>query len=140
MHQPDTAPISWTPNRARSEVALPLGTALLRGLCGLCPNCGRAPLFQGFLRVNATCASCGAPLGRLRSDDAPPYFVILIVGHIVIPSMLIVERLYQPPLWVHTAIWVPLTLILSIGLLRPVKGATVGLMLKLGLQKSDDET
>jgi uncharacterized protein (DUF983 family) len=117
-----------------------LGPALLRGLRGLCPNCGRGPIFQGFLRVNAVCAVCAAPLGRLRADDAPPYFVILLVGHIVIPSMLIVERLYQPPLWVHTAIWVPLTLILAIGLLRPIKGATVGLMLKLGMQKSDAET
>jgi uncharacterized protein (DUF983 family) len=119
---------------------LPLGRALRRGLRGVCPNCGRAPLFQGFLRVNVACGQCDAPLGRLRADDAPPYFVILLVGHIVIPSMLIVERFLRPPLWVHTAIWVPLTLILAIGLLRPVKGATVGLMLRLGMQKSDAET
>jgi uncharacterized protein (DUF983 family) len=35
-----------------------------------------------------------------------------------------------------TAIFIPLTLLLSVGLLRPVKGATVGLMMKLNLLKT----
>ena len=53
--------------------------------------------------------------------------------------MLILEKTETPPLWVHAAIWLPLTLILAIGLLRPIKGATVGLMLKLGMMKPDSE-
>jgi uncharacterized protein (DUF983 family) len=85
------------------------------------------------------CSECGAPLGMARADDAPPYFTLVLVGHIVVPGMLVLERAESPPLWVHAAIWLPLTLLLSVGLLRPVKGGTVGLMLKLGLMKSDDE-
>ena len=60
-----------------------------------------------------------------------------IVGHVVIGGMLFVEKAYSPPLWVHAAIWLPLTVVMSLVLLRPIKGATVGLMLKLGMLKQD---
>jgi uncharacterized protein (DUF983 family) len=85
------------------------------------------------------CEHCGAPLGLARADDAPPYFTILIVGHIVIPTMLITQKLYDPSNLVLAAIFLPLTVVLSIGLLRPVKGATVGLMLSFNMLKSDAE-
>ena len=96
-------------------------------------------MFNGYLTVIAECPNCHAPLGLARADDAPPYFTIIVVGHIVVPSMLILERSAAPPLWVQTAIWLPLTLVLALGLLRPIKGATVGLMLKLGILKSEDD-
>ena len=83
------------------------------------------------------CQNCGAPLGLARADDAPPYFTILIVGHIVIPAMLILQREQNPPTWVMSAIFLPLTLFLALGLLRPIKGGTVGLMLRLNMLKSD---
>jgi len=114
----------------------PMGTALLRGLKGHCPACGQTRLFAGYLRVVPACSSCGAPLGRACADDAPPYFTILLVGHIVVPGMLFTEKAYAPPLWLHAAIWLPLTLALSLLLLRPIKGAIVGLMLSLGMLKA----
>jgi len=116
-----------------------LGLALGRGFLGRCPACGNTPIFRGYLRVVDHCPHCGAPLGRARADDAPPYFTILVVGHIVIPSMLLLQRTEQPPNWVQAAIFVPLTVILALGLLRPIKGATVGLMLKLGMMKPDED-
>ena len=137
------APIRWQPDRATKPPPWPvppLGTALLRGLAGRCPACGRGRVFDGFLRVVPQCASCGAPLGLARADDAPPYFTILIVGHIVIPAMLIMQKMSDPPTWVLSAIFVPLTLVLALGFLRPVKGATVGLMLAFNMLKSDAET
>ncbi len=109
-----------------------------RGLRCRCPACGRARLFAGYLRVVDVCPGCGAPLGSARADDAPPYFTIFIVGHLVVGGMLIVERACAPPLWLHAAIWLPLTLVLSLLLLRPIKGGTVGLALRLGLAKSAD--
>jgi uncharacterized protein (DUF983 family) len=69
----------------------------------------------------------------VRADDAPPYFTIFIVGHIVIPLMLIAERDYAPSPWTMAAIFLPLTLVLTLALMRPVKGATVGLMMRLGI-------
>lgn len=114
-------------------------TALGRGLLGRCPICGVAPLFAGFLRVRDVCPHCTAPVGLARADDAPPYFTILITGHVVVPLMLLLERAQQPPDWVMAAIFVPLTLVVALGLLRPIKGATVGLMLMLNLLKPNAE-
>lgn len=130
----------WQPDRTTVPPPWPLptlATAIGRGLLGRCPACGKRPLFNGFLRVVAECSNCTAPLGLARADDAPPYFTILIVGHIVVPAMVLLERSQQPPTWLMTAIFVPLTLVLAVGLLRPVKGATVGLMLTLNMLKTD---
>src|SRR5262249_24362648 len=71
------------------------------------------------------CPACGEALHHQQADDAPAYFVILIVGHIVVPLALAVEMEFAPPLWVHWALWIPLTLGLAIGFLQPVKGAIV---------------
>jgi uncharacterized protein (DUF983 family) len=139
---PDSAPVVWKPAAAP---ALPpwgrpaLGDALKRGLFGMCPACGKAHLFRGFLRPVEACSSCGAPLGKVRADDLPPYFTILIVGHVVVPLMLWLERAEAPPLWVHSAIWVPVTLGMTLGLLRPVKGVVVGLMVHLGMPRPEED-
>ena len=136
------APIRWQPDRTTPPPPWPvplLPTAMGRGLMGRCPACGKGRLFDGFLRVVAQCTNCGAPLGLARADDAPPYFTILIVGHIVIPAMLIMQKMDDPPTWLLSVIFVPLTIILALGLLRPVKGATVGLMLTFNMLKSDIE-
>jgi len=103
------------------------GTVLLRGLAGKCPNCGRGRMFPRFLRVADRCPACGEELFHHRADDFPAYLVIVLVGHIVVPLVLIVEMTYAPPLWVHYALWLPLTLGLALGLLQPVKGAIVAL-------------
>ncbi len=115
-----------------------LATALARGFANRCPNCGRAPVFDGYLRVVAHCAHCNAPLGELRADDAPPYITLLLVGHIVVALLLVVERGFSPSTAVETAIFVPLTAVLILGLLRPIKGATVGAMLALGFLHASD--
>ncbi len=131
-----TSPTRWQPDPAGDPQARdrpPLLAALKRGLCGRCPVCGQAPLFDGYLTVRAACPHCAAPLGRVRADDVPPYFTILVVGHIIVPGMLVLERTAAPPLWVQTAIWVPLTLVLTLALLRPIKGAIVGAILSFGM-------
>ena len=110
-----------------------------RGLLCRCPACGRSRLFYRYLKVIPECPVCHAPVGLARADDAPPYFTIVAVGHVVVPSMLILERNVSPPLWVQTAIWIPLTIILALGFLQPIKGATVGLMLRLGMLKNDPD-
>ena len=136
------APVTWQPSRVSVAPPWPvpsLGTALLRGLKCTCPACGQTKLFRGYLRVVDDCANCGAPLGSVRADDAPPYFTIFVVGHIVVPGMFMLDRSYDLPDMVQAAIWVPVTALLALGLLRPIKGATVGLMLKLGLLKARDE-
>ncbi len=100
--------------------------ALRRGFIGRCPNCGRGKLFRAFLKVADRCPECGAELHHHRADDAPAYFVILIVGHIVVPLALVVEIEFAPPYWLHALLWVTLTIALAVGLLQPIKGAIVG--------------
>src|SRR5579864_2071398 len=100
---------------------------LARGLRGRCPHCGKGRMFSGFLKVADRCDVCGEELFHHRADDFPAYLVILIVGHVVVPSALYVETNFAPAYWIHLAIWLPLTLGLALGLLRPVKGAVVAL-------------
>jgi uncharacterized protein (DUF983 family) len=87
--------------------------------------------------VKAECSNCAAPLGLARADDAPPYFTILVTGHIIVPLLFMVDRMGEPPVWLMSAIFLPLTLLTALGLLRPIKGGTVGLMLNLNMLKSD---
>lgn len=137
---PSDTPATWAPDRADPLLPWPkpeLKTALWRGARGRCPVCGEGHAFQGFLRVADACDQCGTPLGRLRADDAPPYFTIFIVGHLVVPPILMVERTWMPPMWLHMVVWLPLIAVLTTLLLRPVKGATLGLMCRLGITGND---
>jgi uncharacterized protein (DUF983 family) len=122
MSWEDTTTAPAAPQRPKR----PVWTALRRGLSGRCPACGLGHLFRAFLKVSDQCPACGEALHHHQADDAPAYFVILIVGHLVVPLALIVEIAWSPPYWLHAAIWLPLTAGLAIGLLQPIKGAIVG--------------
>lgn len=98
-----------------------------RGALGRCPDCGRGRLFARYLKVADRCNHCGTELHHHRADDAPPYFTIFIVGHIVVPLSLVVERGWHPEIWIHLSLWLPMIVILSLLLLPVVKGAVVGL-------------
>jgi uncharacterized protein (DUF983 family) len=128
--------MSWDPecDAAAPPVAHPpVAMALARGARGLCPACGAGRLFSGYLRLAPECTACHAPLGRIRADDAPPYFTILIAGHLLLPGVFLVERAWQPAMWMHMAIWLPAFAIVCTLALRPVKGAVVAWMMRLGL-------
>lgn len=101
--------------------------AMRKGLAGKCPKCGTGKLFYRYLKVNDHCSHCDEELFHQRADDAPPYFTIFIVGHIIVAAMLIVEKAYRPELWIHMALWVPLTIALSFWMLQPLKGTIIGL-------------
>ena len=88
--------------------------ALRRGLRCRCPACGGSALFEGYLTLTTACSACGLDTQRYRADDAPAYFTIAIVGHIVVPLLLLVERLYAPSTVVQLGIWVPVTLVLTL--------------------------
>lgn len=95
---------------------------LLAGLAGRCPNCGEGDLFEGFLKVSERCEACGYDLAKADSGDGPAVFVILIAGFLVAFGALFTEVAFHPPVWVHLVIWLPATLIISLVLLRPLKG------------------
>ena len=86
-----------------------------------CPRCGKGKLYSGLLDLPKSCSVCGLDYSGFDVGDGATVFVILIVGAIVTGSALLVEVAYQPPLWVHAALWLPSILILSLGLLRLIK-------------------
>ena len=110
-----------------SPAPRPLLAAIWRGFRMRCPACGLGALFQRYLKVGEHCQACGEALHHQRADDAPPYVTIVVVGHIVIPLVLLVERQWAPPTIVHWLAWLPLTLALSLLLLPRIKGAVVGM-------------
>ncbi|MBV40257.1 MAG: hypothetical protein CMM23_16635 [Rhodospirillaceae bacterium] len=114
-------------------------TSVLRGLGNRCPNCGHGALLAGYLTPHETCSSCGAPNGEIRAHDAPPYLTILIVGHIVVSLLVIVEQMVSPPTWVQLSIWLPVTLLLTLGLLPRIKGAWMGFMWALRLKGTESQ-
>jgi uncharacterized protein (DUF983 family) len=105
--------------------ARPLWPALMRGFRKRCPSCGEGRMFGAYLKVSDNCPHCGEELFHHQADDAPPYFTIVIVGHIVVSLLLAVELEYMPPIWVHLSIWPAMTLISSLWLLPRIKGSVV---------------
>ncbi len=103
----------------------PLARALLLGTLCRCPACGAGRLFERYLAVAPACGACGEALHHQRADDAPPYFSTFLVGHVVVALVLWVELAFAPPLWLHLAVWLPLTLLLVLLSLPPIKGALV---------------
>jgi uncharacterized protein (DUF983 family) len=104
-----------------------VGQAMWRGGRGRCPACGEKGLYERYLKVADHCPHCGEALHHHRADDAPPYFTIFAVGHIVVPLMLAFEVAFRPDLWVHMLVWGPATVALCLALLPMIKGAVVGL-------------
>lgn len=105
----------------------PPQSPFLTGLQGRCPRCGRGPLFKNFLELAAECSRCGLNFSFADSGDGPAVFVSLIGGFVVLGLALWTELTYEPPFWVHLIIFLPLTLIVCAGLLRPLKGILIAL-------------
>jgi uncharacterized protein (DUF983 family) len=100
--------------------------AMKLGVRCRCPNCGEGRMFRSFLKVNPACEVCGLRLDGHRADDMPPYITIMIVGHIVVALNLAFEQGADWPLWWHMALWPSLTIILTLAIMQPVKGALIG--------------
>ncbi len=106
---------------------------LINGFKGKCPCCRRGKLFSSYLKATEKCDVCGEELHHHRADDLPAYFSILIVGHIVVLSAISFERHYHPSLWLHMLIWLPVTTILCLLILPPIKGAAIAIQWRLGM-------
>ena len=100
---------------------------ILAGLAGRCPRCGKGKMFSGFLRLKPACEVCGLDYSFVDAGDGPAVFVILIAGFIVVGAALVVETLYQPPFWLHAAMWLPLILVTTLAPLRALKGVLIAL-------------
>ena len=100
--------------------------AMARGFMGKCPACGTGKLFRKYLKVQDTCPDCGEELYHHQADDAPAYFTILIVGHILVPMALVVEQTWKPSIAFSIGLWIPAIIVSCLALLPRIKGALVG--------------
>ncbi|MEE2690011.1 MAG: DUF983 domain-containing protein [Pseudomonadota bacterium] len=101
--------------------------AMARGFRKKCPECGVGRIFDGYVRTQAICDHCGLNISGHAADDAPPYITIMIVGHLAIPLALAAKQIFDPPLTLQFAVWMPLMLAMTAWLLPAVKGGLIGL-------------
>jgi uncharacterized protein (DUF983 family) len=99
----------------------------MRGIACRCPRCGRGKLYGGFLTLRPNCDACGLDYAFIDSGDGPAVFIIMIAGAIVVACALIVEVKYQPPLWLHAVLWLPLILATTLLPLRAMKSLLIAL-------------
>jgi len=94
-----------------------------------CPRCGQGALFAApfNLALQPACRNCGLDYKFIDTGDGPAVFVIMILGFLILGSALVLEFSVHPPIWVHMVVWTPLTLLLALGLLRPLKATLVSL-------------
>ncbi|MBB2970034.1 DUF983 domain-containing protein [Mesorhizobium sp. RMAD-H1] len=109
------------------EALYPPVEPIRAGILGRCPRCGQGRLFDGYINTAKRCSNCGLDYSFADSGDGPAAFVILIIGFIVVGLALWMEVTLNPPLWVHFLLWIPLTIILSLVLLRWIKGILITL-------------
>lgn len=106
---------------------IPLAQAVTRGLACKCPRCGEGRLYDGFIKLRPCCAQCGLDYAFIDSGDGPAIFIIMLAGAIVVGAALIVEVKYQPPFWLHAALWLPLILATTLLPLRVMKSLLIAL-------------
>jgi uncharacterized protein (DUF983 family) len=99
----------------------------IRGIACKCPRCGNGKLFAGFLTLRPNCEACGLDYAFIDTGDGPAVFIIMIAGAIVVAAALIVEIKYQPPLWLHAVLWLPLILATTLLPLRAMKSLLIAL-------------
>lgn len=110
-----------------SEPDRHLGRSIMRGLRCTCPNCGTGKLFKSFLKPVDRCAACGENYQHQRADDLPPYLVIFIVGHVTVGGFMMTDLVWQLSIWAHLAIWAPITVVMALLMMQPIKGGVIGL-------------
>lgn len=82
-------------------------------------------MFAGFLTIAPKCEVCGLDFSFADAGDGPAVLVTLLAGFVVLGAALAVEVAYEPPFWVYAVVFIPLTLVVCLGMLRPLKGFLV---------------
>lgn len=105
-------------------------SAVLAGLQSRCPNCGRGPLFESYLKLAPRCASCGASFAIADAGDGPAVFVIFIVGALVVPLAFILDFGFKLPGWATIGVTFAAAIGLSLLLLPVFKSVLFALQWK----------
>ncbi|MCX5571938.1 MULTISPECIES: DUF983 domain-containing protein [Kaistia] len=92
------------------------------GVAGRCPRCQSGHIFSGWLKLAPRCEVCGLDFSFADPADGPAFFA-QFVG--CIPAVILALWLqvkFEAPLWVHLFTTLPMLLLPTLLLLRPIKG------------------
>jgi uncharacterized protein (DUF983 family) len=119
------------------KTAASLKIAAWRAVCGKCPKCGEGKLFSKYLKPVVACTACGEPFAHIRTDDAPAWLTIFIVGHVVVPLVVYAESTTNWSILFSATVWLSLTLILGLLILPLAKGFFLALMWRTKSQDAE---
>ena len=70
---------------------------------------------------------CAVDPSAQVSGDGPVAFHRAHRRRVVVTFALLVEVSYGPPVWLHLLLWLPLTMVLVLALMRPFKAVLIAL-------------
>jgi uncharacterized protein (DUF983 family) len=111
-----------------ATVVQPLGEVISRALCERCPHCGIGKLFTSYLKPVTECSACHTSFAGIRADDGPAWLTILVVGHLIVPSLVYVLSHYEWPIWFSIPFWFTLTIVLALAILPRAKALFIAMI------------
>ncbi len=110
---------------ASDHTHFPPVSTLKVGFSACCPRCGEGKLYDGLLEPAEQCNACRLDYSFIDAGDGPAVFVIMLLGFVVLGLALIVENTFEPPVWVHIILWLPLISGLGIYSMRVIKAMLI---------------
>ena len=110
---------------------------LWRGFLKQCPQCGVGPLLTGDLKPETCCLHCGEDFCHISADDGPAWLTLLVVGHAVVPLMIVLGRDATISPWIAILILALVTLVGVYFVLPRAKGAFIALIWMTGATGQD---
>jgi len=110
-----------------SHTEIELKTAVLRGLMGRCPCCGKSKLMKSYLKAIDQCSVCGEHFGQIRADDAAPWLTLIVVGHVFLPLIFLFNWDWMP-LWVAMVSMSALVVALCLAILPKSKALFIAIL------------
>ena len=112
-------------------------SVLWRGIQKRCPQCGVGAVLTGYLKPASSCPHCGEDFSHVSADDGPAWLTLLIVGHAIVPLMLVFGRDNAIPAWFSITSLTLITLIGVYFILPRAKGAFIALIWVTGATGED---
>lgn len=113
---------------------------IIAGMRCKCPKCGMGDVFEGYLTFRKSCDHCAASFEIEDAGDGPAFFVIMLVGFLVVPLALGTQIALSPPIWVQLILWMPISIGLCVWLLRPFRALMLALQLRNKAEEAVFET
>jgi len=107
--------------------------------CHKCPACGQGDIYDKLLEVRTKCQNCGQILKDHDAGDISVFIAMFIAGIIITALAFVVEIYLMVPLWLHVIIWIPITVGLSIFLLKTIKSWLVGIKYRHNAAPQEDK-